>query len=160
MLTRRSTCGLITFLLLRVYQPAPSRAQSDEMITVRIRADESARNSLPPIALQNLSVEPDQSPEARDIASRAPPGRFAPVILIIVGALALTQIVQLINELVRQFYYGGVIIDGRKSPPEISNDPKIPANMIFVFGHDGTFKKYQSGQLTIGLLRSVLIGAK
>ena len=94
------------------------------------------------------------------MAARAPSDRAAPVILIIVGALALTQIVQMIDELVRQFYYGGVIIDGRKSPPEISNDPRIPANMVFVYDSNGTVKQFKSGELPTRLLASVLTRAK
>ena len=62
----------------------------------------------------------------------------------------------MINEMVREFYYGGVVIDGRKTPPEITNDPKIPPNMIFVFEGNGAVKQFKSGELSVGLLELVL----
>jgi hypothetical protein len=154
-LTRR-LFGLGSLALLQVGGVKQGAAQLDEMFIVRIRADETVRGTLPPIIAQNLVIEPDLSSEAREIASRSPPERGGPVILMIVGAIALSQIIQLVNELVRQFYYGGVVIDGRKSPPEISNDPKIPANMVFVFEHDGSVKQFKSGELPVDLLSSVL----
>jgi hypothetical protein len=142
--------------MIPVFLVHRAEAQSDETFEVRIRADETARGVLPPIALRNLKIEPDQSPEARALAGRAPPERAVPVILIITGAMVLTQIVQIINELIRQYHYGGVVIDGRKTPPEITNDPKVPANMIFVFQNDGSVKQFKSGELPTGLLSSVL----
>jgi hypothetical protein len=86
------------------------------------------------------------------MASRAPPGRAAPIILIIVGAIAVVQIVEMVNEMVHQFYYGGVVIDGRKIPPEITNDLKVPPNVIIVFQTDGTVKQFKSGELPTGFL--------
>ena len=44
----------------------------------------------------------------------------------------------------------------RKTPPEITNDPKVPANMIFVFQSDGTVKQFKSGELPTELVSSVL----
>jgi hypothetical protein len=158
--TRRDV-GLVAALLMPVYLSKPSRAaEINRLYTVRIRADETVRGVLPPIALRNLTMELDQSVLAREMAARAPPERAVPVILIIIGALALTQIVQLIHELVRQYYYGGVVVDGRKSPPEISNDPKIPANMVIVFSSDGTVKQFSSGNLPLNLLESVMKAGK
>jgi hypothetical protein len=61
----------------------------------------------------------------------------------------------MIHELVRQYYYGGVVVDGRKSPPEISNDPKVPANMVIVFSSDGRVKQFSSGDVPADLLESV-----
>jgi hypothetical protein len=115
MITRRALGfgGLaLTFLVI----PALAQCQPDEPFSLRLRADESIRGLIPPIAQHNLKIEPDHSAAARELASHAPPCRAAPVILIIAGAFALTQIVQLVNELVRQYYYGGVVIDSRKSP--------------------------------------------
>jgi hypothetical protein len=135
---------------------ASQQAQADELFTVHIRADETIRGILPPIMLQDLTVNPDRSAIAHELASRAPPERAAPVILIIVGAIALVQIVEMVNEMVHQFYYGGVVIDGRKTPPEITNDPKVPPNMVFVFQGDGTVQRFKSGELPTNLLESVL----
>jgi hypothetical protein len=154
-LTRRSL-RLNGLVLLSIYMSALCQSQADGLFMVRIRTDETVRGALPPIALQNLAINPDRSDIARQMASRAPPGRAAPVILIIVGAIALVQIVEMVNEMVREFYYGGVVIDGRKTPAEITNDPKIPPNMIFVFQGDGTVQHFKSGELPTGLLESVL----
>lgn len=151
MFTRRKL-GLSGLALV----PILRQAKAEDLLTVRIRADETVRGILPPVTLQALTVDPDQSAIAREMASRAPPARAAPVILIIYGAIALVQIVEMVNEMVRQFYYGGVVIDGRKTPPEITNDPKIPPNMIFVFQSDGAVRQFKSGELPNGLLDSVL----
>jgi hypothetical protein len=140
--------------------PETSNAQSQDRCPVRIRADESVRSLLPPIAQQNLAIMLDQSAVAREMAARAPPERAAPIILIIVGAIALVKIVEMIHELGRELYYGGVIIDGRKSPPEISNDVKIPPGMVFVFQADGSVKQFRSDDVPAELIATVLRGGK
>jgi hypothetical protein len=133
-----------------------SYAQSQDLIPVRIRGDESVRSLLPPIAQQNLAITPDQSAVAREMVARAPPERAAPIILIIVGAIALIKIVEMIHELGREFYYGGVTIDARKSPPEISNDVKIPSGMVLVFQADGSVRQFRSDELPVELVAAVL----
>jgi hypothetical protein len=155
MIARRAL-GLSGLTLLSICLSTSAQAQSDESFEVRIRLDETVRGLISPIAQRGLTIAPDKSFAARELASRAPPGRAGPVILILVGALALTQIAQLVNELVRQYYYGGVVIDGRKSPPEISNDPRIPANMVFVFASDGGLQQFKSGELPANFLASAL----
>jgi hypothetical protein len=52
------------------------------------------------------------------------------------------------------------LIDGPKSPPEITNDPEIPPNMVFVFMTDSTVRQFKGGGLPSGLLKSVLKAAK
>jgi hypothetical protein len=155
MLTRRML-GLGNLVILATCLSGARQLRADGLLEVRVRADEVVRGVLPPIALRSLTISPDMSPTARELQSRAPAERAAPVILIIVGALALVQIVEMINEMVRQFYYGGVIIDGRKTPPEITNDPKIPAHVILVFQADGTVKQFSAGELPSSLLETVL----
>ena len=54
MLTRRRFFGAGVLLLIRVCTPVPSRAQSNEMITVRIRADETVRNQIPTNRVANF----------------------------------------------------------------------------------------------------------
>ena len=88
-------------------------ADTGDTVTVRIRADESVRAVIPPIAEGSLTIEPDQSPAATDLAQRVPPGRAVRIIFIIFGAIAVTELLQMIKELVRQVYYGGVVIDTR-----------------------------------------------
>ena len=137
-----------------VWGSQPSAA--DESVTVRIRTDETVRGILPPVVQQNLTIAPDRSALAQQMASRAPLERAAPLILIIVGAIAVVQIAEMVNEMVREYYYGGVIVDGRKSPPEITNDPRVPANTVIVFQADGTATQIKGGELSAGLLESVL----
>ena len=155
MLTRR-TLGLRNLALLSTYLSGVRQLRAEGLLTVRIRADEVVRGVLPPIALRSLTISPDMSSSAIEMRSRAPAERAAPIILVIVGAIALVQIVQMINEMVRQFYHGGVVIDGRKVPPEITNDPKIPAHLILVFQADGTVRQFSAGELPSNLLESVL----
>ena len=81
--------------------------QQDGMVTVRIRADDSVRAIIPPIAQGNLTIEPDQSEAAEDLARRSPPQRAVPVFFIIIGAMAVTELVQMIRDMLRQVYYGG-----------------------------------------------------
>src|SRR5215469_10779848 len=136
MLTRRSF-NIVIVSLSTVTFPSGVRAQQGDTVTVRIRADESVRAVIPPIVQGPLSIEPDQSKEAKELAQRSPPGRAFPLLFIIVGAIATTELLQMIKELVRQVYYGGVLIDSRTHPPNVTSDPKIPANMIFVIDADG-----------------------
>lgn len=159
MLSRR-TFGLSCMICLPASMLRESCAQSTAMFTVSIRADKSVRGLLPPIAQRTLIIKPDLSMTGRELAARAPPERGAPVILIIVGAIALVKIVEMIYELGHEAYYGGVVVDGRKSPPEISNDPKIPPNMVFVFQADGTVKQFKVGEVPTDLLTSVLATKK
>ena len=44
----------------------------------------------------------------------------------------------MVIELVRQYYYGGVIIDTRVQPILITNDIRIPAGTVIVINKDGS----------------------
>jgi hypothetical protein len=70
MLARRSFClsalGAITY-------PVSGFCQVDDTVAVRIRADDSAGASIPPIVRRNLAIRPDDSKEAQDLVRRAPP---------------------------------------------------------------------------------------
>jgi len=77
-------------------------------------------------------------------------------LVIIVGAIAVPILVQMIREALRQIYYGGVLIDTRTEPPTITNDPKIPGNMVFTIDRDGKSKQYSSDQLTPAMLGPLL----
>jgi hypothetical protein len=63
------------------------------------------------------------------------------------------ELLQMIEELLRQFYYGGVVIDMRSQPPSVTSDRKIPANMIFVIDAGGKTTRYTSDQLTLDVLK-------
>jgi hypothetical protein len=154
-LTRR-TFHIVTFLSVATTFSRATSAQQGETVMIRIRADESVRALIAPILQRNLTIEPDQSEEAKDLARRSPPERAVPVIFIIAGALAVPVVLQMIRETLRQTYYGGVILDMRSQPPSVTSDPKIPGNMVFVIDIGGKTTQYTSDQLSPELLGSLL----
>jgi hypothetical protein len=129
-----------------------ANAQQGDTVTIRMRADESVRAIIPPIVQRNLTIEPDQSEEAKELAQQVPPGRAAPIIFIIAGAIAVPIVLQMIREALRQTYYGGVTIDMRSQPPTVTNDRKIPGNMVFVIEAGGKTTLYTSDQLSPEIL--------
>jgi hypothetical protein len=114
------------------------------------------RAQLSPIAQRELTVEPDKSDSAAELAQLAPSSRAVPIIFIIIGAIAATELLKIIKELLRQFYYGGVVIDTRSQPPTVTNDPKFPADMVFVIDGDGKVTKYSSDGLSLNILKEAL----
>ncbi len=155
MLTRR-TFHIVTFLLGATAFSRAASAQLGDTVVVRIRVDESVRAVIPPIVQRNLSIEPDQSEEAKDLARRSPLERAVPIIFIIAGAMAVPVVAQMIREALRQTYYGGVILDMRLQPPSVTSDPKIPGNMVFVIDTGGKTTRYTSDQLSPELLGTLL----
>ena len=133
-----------------------ARGQTDQMVTVRIRVDDTARAVLRPIEQKTLTIEQDHSPEATELAERVPPGRALPILVIIAGAIAVTELLKMIRELYRQTYYGGVVIDTRSQQPMITSDPKIPGNMVFVIDAEGKTKQYTSDQFSLDALKAAL----
>ena len=131
-------------------------AQQSDVVTIRMRVDDSVRAAIPMLAQKDLSIERDQSEEAKDLARRAPPERAVPIILVIAGAIAVPVILQMIREALRQTYYGGVIIDMRLQPPNVASDAKIPGNMVFVIETSGKTIRYTSDQLSLELLGALL----
>jgi hypothetical protein len=129
---------------------------NSDIVTIRIRVDESVRSTLPPLSQAKLKIEPDQSDQAKALARRAPEQRAFPIFFVIVGAIAVVHLLQMIKELVRQAYYGGVVIDTRSQPPTISSDPSIPANMIFVVDTKGKTTRYTNDKFSLDTLRLAL----
>jgi hypothetical protein len=155
MLTRRAFhITIVSFGAATLSKRASS--QQGDMVTVRMRVDESVRAAIPPLAQRNLTIEPDRSQEAKQLAQRAPPERAIPIIFIIAGAMAVPMVLQMIREALRQTYYGGVIIDMRSEPPSVTSDPKIPGNMVFVIDTGGTTTRYTSDQLSPELIGTLL----
>ena len=149
MLTRRRfhKVGLV---LTALFICGRSRAQLQDTVTVRVRADETVRGVLQPIEASNLTIDNPTIPKRRkNLPRESPPGRAAPIILIIVGAIAVTELLKMIRELYRQTYYGGVLIDNRTQPPTITSDPAIPASMVFVIDHDGKTSEFTSDQFDL-----------
>jgi hypothetical protein len=156
MLTRR-TFHIVVFSLGTITTFSwGAGGQQNGMVTVRIRADDSVRAVIPPIAQRDLTIEPDQSETAQDLARRSPPERAVPIIFIIIGAMALTELAEMINEMLRQVYYGGVVIDMRTQPPGVTSDPKVPANMVFVIDAEGKTTRYTSDRFSFDVLKSAL----
>jgi hypothetical protein len=156
MLSRR-TFHIVTVSLGTAALSRAARSQPNDTVTIRIRVDESVRAVIPPIAQRNLTIERDQSEEAKDLARRSPPERAIPIIFIIAGAMAVPMVLQMIREALRQTYYGGVMLDMRSQPPSVTSDPKIPGNMVFVIETDGSkTTRYTSDQLSPELLGTLL----
>jgi hypothetical protein len=155
MLTRRTFhIAIVSFGAASLSQRASG--QQGDTVTVRMRVDESVRAAIPPLAQRALTIEPDRSQEAKDLALRSPPERAVPIIFIIVGALTVPIVLQMIREALRQTYYGGVIIDMRTEPPSVTSDPKIPGNMVFVIETGGKTTRYTSDQLSPELIGTLL----
>jgi hypothetical protein len=133
-----------------------AEGQPSGTVTVSIRADETVRAVIPPIEQGNLTIAPDRSEAAQDLARRSPPERAVPILLVIVGAIAVGELAQMIKVMLRQTYYGGVMIDARKEPPSITSDPKIPGYVVFVIDPHGTTTKYTSDQISPELLGQLL----
>jgi hypothetical protein len=155
MLTRR-TFHLATISFSAAALSHGASAQQGDTVTVRMRVDESVRAAIPPLAQRALTIEPDRSQEAKELALRSPPERAVPIIFIIVGALTVPMVLQMIREALRQTYYGGVIMDMRTEPPTVTSDPKIPGNMVFVIEAGGKTTRYTSDQLSPELIGTLL----
>jgi hypothetical protein len=151
MLTRRAS---IVAVLLS-FAKAPVNAQ-DDTVTVRIRVDDSVRQTIPPILQRRLTIEQDPSDEANELIRRSPPARAVPVMFIIVGAMAVPLVLQMVRESLRQIYYGGVLIDMRTQPSTVTSDPRVPGNMVFVIDTSGKTMQFTSDQLTPAMLGELL----
>src|ERR1700676_1071342 len=136
--------------------PWHASGQQDDTVAVSIRADDSVRAGIPPIVEASLNISPDQSVEAQDLARRSPSNRAVPVILIIVGAIAVTDLLQMIRELIRQTYYGGELIATRPQPAIVTSDPKIPASTVFVIDADGKTNRFTTDQFSLDVLKLAL----
>src|SRR5262245_32902429 len=121
MLTRR-TLHVSMLSLGAAAFPAWLRGEPANTIRLRIRIDDSVRQSIPPLVQQHLVIEPDHSDEAKDLVRRSPPSRAVPIIFIVVGAISIPVVVQMMREALRQVYYGGVLIDMRTQPVNVKSD--------------------------------------
>jgi hypothetical protein len=134
MLSRRDVFPII------LLTAACGKAIADEStaLNVQIRAADHVLNAAVPATEQsNLRITKDESPEGQILISNTPKERAVPVILIIVGAIAAVNVAKLVLELVREYYYGGVLIDARVTPAVITNNLFIPPGTIIVIGEDG-----------------------
>jgi hypothetical protein len=155
-LTRRLFHATILFISGAAGTFERAYSQNDDKVTIRIRVDDSVRQSIPPLVQRNLTIERDQSEEANELVLRSPPARAVPIIFVIAGAMAVPLVLQMIRETLRQVYYGGVLIDIRPQPAVVTSDPKIPANMVFLIDRDGKTSQFTSDQLNPALLAQLL----
>jgi hypothetical protein len=88
----------------------------------------------------------------------APPQKAIPIIFVVIGVLSIPVIWETIIEMVREVEYGGVIIDTRREPPEITNSKMVPADFVFVVRRDGTVDKMESQSFTRNILAKLLTG--
>jgi hypothetical protein len=153
-LTRRTFHAFAISLSAAAF-PFDTRGQQVHAVTIRIRVDDSVRQSIPLLLQQSLRIELDRSDEANELIRRSPAGRAVPIMFIIFGAMSIPVILQMMRESLRQIYYGGVMLDMRTQPPSVTSDPKIPANMVFVIDADGKMSRFTSDQLSPELLASI-----
>lgn len=154
MMSRRGIMGL---MLLTLSASNKARAQDSAPYEVRIRANQDALNAaIPAIEQVGLTISPDQSDEAKELLSRAPKDRAAPVVLIIIGAIAAINISNMLLQLARSYYYGGVVIDARGEKISISNDVKIPAGLVIVIAKDGSKTTFKESDISAGFVNDIL----
>jgi hypothetical protein len=156
-ITRRTVAlfgGCLPFCLAAAHGQAPVAAH------VRFRIDSEVFHALPQGARQNLETQEDQSPEAQEMVRLSPPQRAVPIILIAVGVLSIPIIWNSIQEIYREYYYGGVIVDLRQTPPLITSSKIIPPNMTFVTDPSGKLTQYKANEFTQQLLETLLIKGK
>ncbi len=152
MLTRRRFALAISVAAARF---RPSWVFADEGdVVVNIRVDESVRNLLSPAEEDELKINRDSSEQGKALAQKAPKDRALPIMLIIVGAIAIIRLLEMIQELYRKTYYGGVLIDTRTKPVSITNDLKIPANMVFVIEENGKTDQYTGDKFDLSALHA------
>jgi hypothetical protein len=146
MLSRRTVAASLCLLSMT--------AQLDEVfadsgtIAVRLRADSTVVQGLPPDVRQNLRISQDSSPAAKKLAAQSPPGRFVPIILIAVGVMSIPILYSSVREMVRQTYFGGVIIDARTTPVSVINSKSIPENIVLYIAPNGKPKRYSAQDIT------------
>jgi hypothetical protein len=68
----------------------------------------------------------------------------------------VTDLLELIKELLRQVYYGGVVIDARSQPPSVTSDPKSPGDTVLVIDPDGKTTRYTNNQFSLDVLKLAL----
>lgn len=141
--TRRS---IVTLAMASLTALSPSMASygQQQAVTVRLRVDQAIIQMLPPQTQSGLSIQQDTSTEAKALSSQAPPEKAVPVILIAIGVLAIPVLWNSIEEMARQYYYGGVLIDARSSPPNVTYSKAVPSNMVFFIGADGKYQEFKS----------------
>jgi len=152
MLSRRLSLAAAYWLVASIR----NKLLADSTYQVRIRADDVVKGSVPPVALEDLHIEPDRSTEAQALAQRAPVGRAVPLFVWIIGVMGAPLVWQFVREQVRQYWYGGVLIDARTTPVTITNDLRIPGDMVLIIEASGRSTRYRSSDLSAEIIESAL----
>jgi hypothetical protein len=103
-------------------------------------------------AAKHLGVGPEsirRSPNDDD-------SRGGPLLVIIVGVIALVWLAEAILRLRREIRYGGIIVEDRGSRLRIRNDPRLPGRVIIIKDKNGVTVKELSGSVTTGELINAL----
>jgi hypothetical protein len=152
---RRQFVIAISTLVCGAISPVSAQVGSAE---VRIRLDDSALKTIPLTTRQQLAISQDTSPIAQDFIASAPPQKAIPIILIAVGVLSVPIIWNAILEMIRETEYGGIIIDLRQHPAEITNSKKIPADYVMIISQDGKEEIMESLKFSQTTLSKLLSG--
>lgn len=130
-------------------------ALAQEAAQIRIQLDQQALNTLPGDERAGLEVTEDKSPEAQALKKRSPPGKAVPIIYIVIGILSIPSILAAVQEMLRRYQYGGVIIDTRTSPVTIRHDPSVQGELALVIRADGSVETFHSTVVTQDFIKSV-----
>jgi hypothetical protein len=147
MLSRR-TIAVNLCILSMIFQRGEALAES-ATVAVRLRADSTVLQSVPPGVRQHLQVSQDRSPAAKELAAQAPPEKAVPIILIAVGVMSIPVLYSSILEMIRQTFFGGVIIDARTKPVSVINSKSVSANMVLYIAPDGKSQYYSAFQFKL-----------
>ena len=86
--------------------------------------------------------------------------RGLPIIVIIIGVVALIALVKEIINVYRDLKYGGLIVQDKGGELVIKNDPRLPGHVIIVKDRRGVTIHELSGELTTGDVLKALPAAK
>jgi hypothetical protein len=122
---------------------------------VRIQLDRGALQIIPEDERANLTVTEDKSAKAQALIKETPHERAIPVIYLVIGALSIPVIWDTVQEMLRREYYGGVIIDARRTPALITHDKSLPARFVLFISADGKSNKYEAKEFSENMLEKL-----
>jgi hypothetical protein len=150
---------IVTSIVVFIQSIRSSNSQQSDNFFVQMRLEDSSLQQIPPSLRQSVAITRDVSAEAHRLKQESPPERGVPVFFILLGALSVPVVWQSMMEMIRQYYYGGVIIDAREKPPLISNSHSVPANMVFFIDANGKARQFRSQDFSEAVLKGLLKGS-
>lgn len=122
-------------------------SQAESTVSFRLRVPEAHRN----ILRDALPADVEQISDS-DVKG---------IVYIFVGAVLLAYLAKVIMSLRRDMVYGGIIIDLRREPVEITTDKALSGGVILVIGADGNYTLYDRAEIeNPSALVEVLLNAK